>query len=78
MDAVKLHNKYTIEELTAMGEKIKQDPNNQQSGFYVYTKSARRKLDSISWAITYHLQDSRRARGEAISTGEGYTGKKQN
>lgn len=79
MNAIKLYHKYSIEELTKMMETIKNNPENQLIGqFYLYTEKARKKLDVISWAITYHLKDLRIARGENISNGEGYTGRKQN
>lgn len=78
MDAVKLYNKYSIEELQAMEKKIKEDPRNQLTGqFYLYTPSARKKLDAIAWAITYHLKDARIAKGEFIRE-DGYAGKKRN
>lgn len=75
MDSVKLYNKYSIEELQAMEKKIKEDPKNQLTGqFYLYTPSARKKLDTIAWAITYHLRDIRESKGEYINE-SGYTGK---
>lgn len=75
MDSVKLYNKYSIAELQEMEKKIKEDPKNQLSGqFYLYTPSARKKLDAIAWAITYHLRDTKIARGESIND-SGYTGK---
>jgi len=74
MDAVKLYNKYTIEELQKKMNEIQNNPKNKQEGFYLYTKQARKNLDTISWAITYHLQDLRKARGEEIRQ-DGYTGK---
>ena len=79
MDAVKLYKKYTIEELQKMMEDIQNDPKNKTTGeLYLYTKSARKKTDAISWAIAYHLKDLRKERGEEISEGQGYTGRKQN
>lgn len=77
MDAVKLYNKYTIEELQQKAQAIKDDPKNQLTGFYLYTPSARRNLDAIAWAITYHLKDLRTARGEPVNEA-GYTGKNSN
>lgn len=75
MDSVKLYTKYSIAELQEMEKKIKEDPKNQLTGqFYLYTPSARKKLDAIAWAITYHLRDAKIARGESIND-SGYTGK---
>lgn len=70
MDAVKLYRKYSIDELQAMAAKIKADPANQYArnsvqratSIYLYTPAARRKLDAIAWAITYHLQENRRTK----------------
>lgn len=78
MNPVKLYEKYSIPELQEMEKKIKEDPKNQLTGqIYLYTPSARKKLDAIAWAITYHLKDARIARGEFIRE-DGYTGKKRN
>jgi hypothetical protein len=74
MDAAKLYQKYSMDELIRMEKDICNDPKNKQDGFYIYTPKARKKLDEIAWAITYHLRDNRRARGENINEA-GYTGK---
>lgn len=79
MDAVKLYKKYSIDELQKLDQEIRDNQENQLVGeFYLYTKKARKKLEAISWAITYHLKDLREARGEKVSNGAGYTGRKSN
>jgi hypothetical protein len=74
MDAVKLYNKYTIEELGKMEDEIRSKPENRQDGFYIYTKKARKNLDAVAWAITYHIRENRIKKGEFIRE-DGYTGK---
>lgn len=79
MDAVKLYKKYSIDELQKLAQEIRDNPENQLVGeFYLYTKKARKKLDEISWAITYHLKDLKEAMGEKVSDGAGYTGRNSN
>jgi len=65
LDAVKLYRNHTIAELTAMQERICADPKNRmpEGSLYLYRPQARRKLDAIRWAITYHLRD-RKSKGE--------------
>lgn len=75
MDAVKLYDKYTQEELLKRIDAIKADPKNQLVGqFYLYTPSARKKIDAHNWAIYYHMRDTRAASGNPVSDA-GYTGK---
>lgn len=52
----------TLPELVAMAEKVRADPDSANPGYargsiYLYKPAARRKLDAIGWAITYHLAD---------------------
>lgn len=54
--AVKLSDHYTLAELEMIRQEIVTDPaNSERGGLYLYTKSARRKLDSLSWAVYYKL-----------------------
>jgi hypothetical protein len=70
MDACQLADKFTTAELLERMKKIKENPKNQLTGFYLYTPAARRKMAAITWAITYHMQEERRARGEPGGYGE--------
>ncbi len=62
MDRVKLYKKYSIAELEAMIHKIREEPSNlnPKGGIYIYTKKAMKKMDDISWVITWHLTDIRK------------------
>ena len=57
MNAYKLWQKYSIKELVAMQEEIRANPENRNlpGSFWIYKKSADKKLKEIAWAITYHL-----------------------
>lgn len=61
MDAVKLFQKHSVDELLAMRQVIQEKPENQtpKGSFYLYTPKARRKLDTIAWAITYHIKKAK-------------------
>lgn len=55
-DRVKLADAYSVAELIAMAEAIRQDPANLDPGYgkgglHVHTPAARKKLDNLSWAI---------------------------
>lgn len=58
-----LYRKHSTEELHAMQERIKADPANRmpKGSVYLYTTKARKELDAIAWAITYHMQDRKEA-----------------
>lgn len=63
-DRVRLADAYTVEELVSMAQDIRDDPANQQDGqkhLYIYTASARRKLDNLSYAIRYRSDMDRDA-----------------
>jgi hypothetical protein len=77
--ATALASNLTIEELTALMKQVTDDPNNQnpKGSFWLYTKSASRKLDAIGWAITYKLADKREAVGDPVPT-NGYSGRQSN
>ena len=66
--AISLYRRYTMAELTAMQKAICDDPANANPGhtgggsIYLYTAKARKKLDDIAWAISYHMADRKEAR----------------
>jgi hypothetical protein len=57
--ATELANHLSLAELVTLRASVTDDPKNQRpSGantIWLYTKSARKKLDAIGWAITYKL-----------------------
>lgn len=55
--------KHSPEELHAMQDRIKADPANRmpKGSVYLYIPKARKKLEDIAWAITYHMQDRKEA-----------------
>lgn len=62
MNAPELYKRYTLQELEDMAAGIRENPDNQQSGsLYLYTPEARRKLQRIAYAITWHLRDNKEA-----------------
>ncbi|MBU2233146.1 MAG: hypothetical protein KKG69_17920 [Alphaproteobacteria bacterium] len=55
-DRLRLAEAYSVAELIEMAEDIRSDPANTDPGYgkgglHLYTPSARRKLDNLSWAI---------------------------
>lgn len=65
-DAVRLYSALTIKQLQEMMQAIYDDPSNAnpdhaRGDIHLYTKAARKKLDVLSWAITYHLKDRQTA-----------------
>lgn len=56
MDAVTLSNDFSIDELVEKQLAITEDPANRLDGFNLYTRSARKNLSDIAWAITYRMQ----------------------
>lgn len=66
MNAYDLYTHYSIEELVEMQQAIMDDPANanlahaEGTSIYLYTKTARKKMSMIAWAITHHLQDKRK------------------
>jgi len=68
---VRMYQNLTLEELTELTNQVQDDPKNQtpkdEKGrpvdtIYIYTASARRRLENISWAITYKLHDLKNAK----------------
>lgn len=58
MRSVELYRRHSLDELVRMAEEIRANPANRlDGGLYHFTRAARRKLNEISWAIYFHLQD---------------------
>lgn len=63
-DAVKLSNAYTMEEIAKLRQQVIDDPDNENPEYakgrciYLYTKSARKKLDAIAYAVYYKQKDA--------------------
>jgi hypothetical protein len=66
-DAVRLYRNLTMPQLTELLQALYADPANANPAhaaghdIHLYTKSSRRKMDAIAWAITYHLKDKKDA-----------------
>jgi hypothetical protein len=56
-DAVALYRGLTLAQLGELRAAVEADPGHASGSIWLYKPSARRKLDAISWAVTYHLQD---------------------
>lgn len=63
MTPADLYHKYTMSELTDMAERIWADPANRnpEGSLYIYTPKARKKLENIARAITFHIEERRKA-----------------
>jgi hypothetical protein len=65
-DRVKLSNNYSMEELVKLGEQVTNNPENRNpahlegKSVYIHTPAARKKLENISWAITYKLAEAKK------------------
>lgn len=61
-DAVKLAGAYSLSELDALRREVETDPANAcplyaaGKSLYPLTAKARKRLQAIAWAVTYHLQ----------------------
>lgn len=66
-DAVKLANAYSADELSKMIVNIMEDPENENPDYragkslYIYSKSARKKLDALGLAIYHHKKSKKNA-----------------
>lgn len=79
MSAVKLYTKYSQEDLVRLMEDIQSRPENHMpaGSVYLYTPNARKKLENITRAITWHLADKRAAAGRPVLA-DGYSGRNCN
>lgn len=77
--ALNLYKKHSQAELLGMQAAIASDPANRNTagGIFLHTAAARRRLDDIAQAITFHLDDSRTAAGRPVPT-DGFSGRKSN
>jgi len=55
MNRVKLSRK-SFKELNELRLTIENDPENQQGGFHKLKPYPRKKVEDITWAVTYKLQ----------------------
>lgn len=79
MTAIRLYKKYSKEQLLLLQDQISGAPENRNTdgSMFLYTAQARKKLDAIAQAITFHLADQREAAGMPVPTC-GYSGQQQN
>ncbi|MCG6405234.1 PLxRFG domain-containing protein [Vibrio fluvialis] len=67
-DAVELHNHYTADELDQWIKELMADPDNLANGtngLQIYDKKTTKKIDKLSWAVTYHHQEESKAKRAA-------------
>lgn len=66
-DAVKLSDAYSLEELARLRSMITDDPANADpdhakgNSIFLYKKSARKKLEALSYAVYYKLEEKKKA-----------------
>ena len=74
--ALNLYKRHSQADLVSMQAMVASDPANRNpdGGIFIHTAQARRKLDDIAQAITFHLDDSRTAAGRPVPT-DGYSGR---
>ena len=63
MTPADLYHKYSMQELIDMAERIRADPENHnpKGSLYIYTPKARKKLENIARAISFHIEERRKA-----------------
>ncbi len=68
--ATDLARAYSVKELADIAEAVESEPGTRTPAdaaghpidtIWVYTPAARKKLDALSWAVTYRLREERRA-----------------
>ena len=79
MSAISLYKKHSKAELVAMDGQVSADPKNKNvaGGIFLHTPAARRLLNDIGQAITFHLADERTKAGNPVPCA-GYSGRKSN
>lgn len=72
MKATESCKRYTVEQLVAMQEEITSNPDNRNppGSFNRYTLKARKKLEELSWAITYRMRMDREANKQDVESVE--------
>lgn len=69
-DPVKLANHLSMEELNELRQSVENDPahkNRDTGSIWLYNRKGRRKLDAISWAITYLLAERKQCPEDTAS-----------
>lgn len=65
-DAAQLSRHLTTEQLIELQQAVQNDPKSANpqhaagKSIWIYTKAARKKMDAISWAITYHIMERKK------------------
>lgn len=67
----------TTEELIALRRAIEDEPKNRTKGLWMFSKSARKKLDEIDRAIAHNIREQRIASGRLVDD-SGYSGRQTN
>lgn len=77
--ALSLYRRFDKAVLVEMARLVESNPESleQPGGLFRFKPDARRKLDAISRAITWHMQDERQIAGMAVEV-SGYTGRGSN
>jgi hypothetical protein len=66
-NAVRLSSNLTMDQLQELRLAVESDPKSKNpqhaagKSIWIYAPAARKKLDAIAWAITYHLQQKRKS-----------------
>ncbi len=79
MSALSLYKKRTQQELITLDAATSADPCNQApaGGIFRHTSKARKLLEEIAQAITWHMEDTREAAGNPVKV-TGYSGRNTN
>lgn len=77
--ATVLHKRHSKAELLEQMQAIEADPANKNPDGEVFrfNAAARKRLDAIAQAITFHLADEREAAGKPVPC-DGYSGRQTN
>jgi hypothetical protein len=65
-----LYKRLSMEQLHAKRQALIADPANRnpdRDSIYLYTPKARRMLDDIAWAVSYHMSDEKKAEAVVVS-----------
>lgn len=65
-DAIRLYDENSMEQLTELMKEVREDPENLNpvddeghpiGTIYLLNPAGRKKMDAITWAISWHLAD---------------------
>jgi len=57
-EAYRLYRVYSLAELTEQSQTIRNNPDNRTGkGIHIFPPEIEKKLDTLAWAITFHLAD---------------------